>query len=238
MTAGRPRGTGKRSGARGERVRVKDARRRGPSSVRWLERQLSDPYVAEARRQGYRSRAAFKLMELDDRFGLLRPGMRLIDLGAAPGGWTQVAVERVHAGPGAGKRKGRVVAIDLLPMDPVPGATILSLDFLAADAPALIEEALGGAADAVLSDMATPATGHAPTDHLRVMALAEAAHEFARKVLAPGGAFVAKVLKGGAERGLLAALKRDFAEVRHAKPPSSRPESSEVYVVARGFRGT
>jgi 23S rRNA (uridine2552-2'-O)-methyltransferase len=222
-------GKGAPTAARPKAVRVRAAGRT-PSSKEWLERQLNDPYVAEAKRRGYRSRAAFKLLELDERFHLLRRGGRVVDLGAAPGGWTQVAAARVGAA-------GRVVGVDLLPMEGVPGALLLELDFLAEAAPAAIQRALAGPADLVLSDMAAPATGHAATDHVRVMALAEAAHAFAREVLAPGGAFVAKVFQGGTERGLLAALKRDFAAVRHAKPPASRPESAEVYVVAQGFRG-
>jgi len=212
--------------------RVKTAARRTPSSAKWLARQLNDPYVQRARREGYRSRAAFKLLELDQRFRLLRPGARVVDLGAAPGGWTQVAVARVKA-----PERGRVVAVDCLPMQPVNGATVLTLDFLAPDAPAAVAAALGGKADLVLSDMAAPATGHAATDHLRIVALAEAAYAFARSVLAPGGAFVAKVYQGGSEAALLAGLKRDFATVRHAKPPASRAESAELYVVAQGFRG-
>jgi len=222
------------AGGRGVKVRVKTARRRSTSSTRWLERQLNDPYVAEAKRRGYRSRAAFKLLQLDDRFRFLRLGARVVDLGAAPGGWTQVAVERVSP---PGRPGGKVVAIDILEMAPVPGATVLRGDFLAEDAPGRIRAALGGQADVVLSDMAAPTTGHAGTDHLRIMALAEAAYAFAAEVLAPGGVFVAKVFQGGAERELLAALKRDFAEVRHVKPPASRAESAEVYVVALGFRG-
>jgi len=212
--------------------RVKTAARRTPSSTKWLARQLNDPYVARARREGYRSRAAFKLLELDERFRLLRPGTRVVDLGAAPGGWTQVAVARVKA-----PRQGRVVAVDLAAMQPVGGATVLTLDFLAPEAPAAIASALEGQADLVLSDMAAPATGHAATDHLRIVALAEAAYAFAKFVLAPGGAFVAKVYQGGSESELLAALKLDFATVRHAKPPASRAESAELYVVAQGFRG-
>ena len=234
---------GRRSGGRGRRgaptatrapaVRVKTARRRSASSTRWLERQLNDPYVAEARRLGYRSRAAFKLIELDDRFRFLKPGARVVDLGAAPGGWTQVAAARVRADTG----KGKVVAIDLLPMDALPGATLITRDFLEAGAPAAIREALGGKADLVLSDMAAPATGHAATDHRRIMALAEAAYAFAAEVLAPGGAFVCKVLQGGTERALLDALKAAFESARHVKPPASRSESAELYVVALGFRG-
>ena len=219
--------------ARPAAVRVKSTSGRSASSTQWLERQLNDPYVSEAKRQGYRSRAAFKLLQLDDRFHVLKPGTRVVDLGCAPGGWTQVASARVKAEAG----KGRVVGIDLLPTDPVPGAILLRDDFLAAAAPDALRAALGGAADVVLSDMAAPATGHAPTDHRRVMALAEAAYDFARAVLAPGGSFIAKVLQGGGERALLAAMKSDFATVRHAKPPASRAESAELYVVAQGFRG-
>ena len=221
-------------GARRQRaVRVKTAKQRSPSSTAWLARQLNDPYVAEAKRLGYRSRAAFKLIELDDRFHVLKRGARVVDLGAAPGGWTQVAAARIGAVDG----KGRIVALDILAMEPVPCAAVLQHDFLAPDAPAQITAALGGPADLVLSDMAQPATGHAATDHLRIVALAEAAYDFAQDVLAPGGAFIAKVFQGGAEGALLAALKRDFASVRHAKPPASRAESAEVYVVAQGFKG-
>jgi 23S rRNA (uridine2552-2'-O)-methyltransferase len=220
-------------GARKLTVRVKTAGKRTPSSARWLERQLNDPYVAEAKRLGYRSRAAFKLAQLDDRFGLIKPGARVVDLGAAPGGWTQVAVERSKAREG----RGHVVAIDLSPMEPAEGAEILELDFLDADAPKRLRALLGGPADLVMSDMAAPATGHPQTDHLRIMALAEAAYDFAREVLAPGGAFLAKVLRGGTERQLLDALKRDFATVRHVKPPASRADSAEIYVIAAGFRG-
>jgi 23S rRNA (uridine2552-2'-O)-methyltransferase len=221
------------TGGRAPAVRVKTARRRSASSTHWLERQLNDPYVAEARRLGYRSRAAFKLLELDDRFRLLKPGARVVDLGAAPGGWTQAAVARTRAEAG----QGRVVGIDLLPMDPVPGAALLHMDFLADAAPEAIKAALGGPADLVLSDMAAPTTGHAATDHMCIVALAEAAYAFAREVLAPGGGFLAKVFQGGTERALLESLRRDFQSVRHAKPPASRAESAEVYVVAQGFRG-
>jgi len=213
-------------------VRVKTAKQRTPSSAAWLARQLNDPYVAEARRLGYRSRAAFKLIELDDRFQLLKRGSRVVDLGAAPGGWTQVAAAR----SGASEGRGALVAVDVAPMDPVAGAQVLRLDFLDLGAPQAIAAALGGAADLVLSDMAQPATGHAATDHRRIVALAEAAYDFAASILAPGGSFVAKVFQGGAEIDLLAALKRDFARVRHAKPPASRAESAEVYVVAQGFK--
>lgn len=220
---------------RGERtlkVRVKKPRSRSHSSQLWLERQLNDPYVARAKREGYRSRAAFKLAEIDDKHRFLKAGGRVVDLGAAPGGWSQVAAARVGA-PG----KGRVVAIDILEMDPVPGVDFLALDFLAADAPERLKALLGGPADVVLSDMAANATGHKRTDHLKIMALAEAAAEFAREVLAPGGAFLAKVLQGGTETALLAALKRDFAAVRHVKPQASRADSAELYLLATGFRG-
>jgi 23S rRNA (uridine2552-2'-O)-methyltransferase len=214
-------------------VRIKTAASRKQSSTLWLERQLNDPYVSEAKRLGYRSRAAFKILQLDDRFHFLKPGARIIDLGCAPGGWTQVAVSRTKAEAG----RGRVVGIDYLATDPIAGATLLQLDFLDDKAPAALREALGGAADVVLSDMAAPTTGHAATDHVRIVALAETAYSFAREVLAPGGTFVAKVFQGGTEGQLLADLKRDFTSVRHAKPPASRAESAEVYVVAQGFRG-
>jgi 23S rRNA (uridine2552-2'-O)-methyltransferase len=212
--------------------RVKTAKKRRLSSTLWLQRQLNDPYVAEAKRQGYRSRAAFKLIQLDDRFRFLGPGKRVLDLGAAPGGWTQVAVGRVKAQEG----RGQVVGLDVLEMEPVPGSTLLLADFLDESTPARIKQALGGPVDVVLSDMAAPATGHAATDHLRIVALCEAAFLLAEEVLAPGGTFVAKVFQGGAEGELLAALKRRFASVRHAKPPASRSESAETYVVAMGFR--
>ena len=202
------------------------------ASRRWLERQLNDPYVARARREGLRSRAAFKLMEIDDRAKLLKPGAKVVDLGAAPGGWSQVAAKRVRAGNG-----GRVVAIDLLAMDPLPGVDFLQLDFLDPDAPERLKALLGGAADVVLTDMAANATGHRATDHLKIMGLAEAAAEFAREVLKPGGAFLAKVLQGGTEVELLASLKRDFASVKHVKPAASRSDSAELYVLATGFRG-
>ncbi|OWJ68253.1 RlmE family RNA methyltransferase [Inquilinus limosus] len=217
-------------GSRGLTVRVKTAKQRTPSSTRWLERQLNDPYVAEAKRLGYRSRAAFKLVQLDDKLGLLRRGMRVVDLGCAPGGWVQVALERV--GP-----QGKVVGIDYLGMDPVPGATILELDFLDPTAPDRLKAALAGPADLVLSDMAAPTVGHPATDHLRIMALAETAADFALDVLVPGGAFVAKLFQGGAEKDLLDILKRNFAKVRHVKPAASRQDSSEVYVVATEFKG-
>jgi 23S rRNA (uridine2552-2'-O)-methyltransferase len=210
-------------------VRAARARRRKPSSTEWLDRQLNDPYVAEARRLGYRSRAAFKLLQLDKRFRLLRRGQHVVDLGCAPGGWTQVAVMQV--GPRVG-----VVGVDLAETAPIAGAILLRGDFRDPDTAAAVATALGVQADLVLSDMAAPATGHAPTDHLRIVALAEDAFAFAATILRPGGAFVAKVLQGGAEGELLTALKRDFAQVRHAKPPASRAESAETYVVAQGFR--
>jgi 23S rRNA (uridine2552-2'-O)-methyltransferase len=211
-------------------VEVRSARPLRPSSRRWLSRQLNDPYVAEARRVGYRSRAAFKLIELDERFRLLRPGQRVADLGCAPGGWAQVAVARVG-------RRGIVVGIDLVETAPLPGATFRRGDVSDPSTPAVLDAALGGLADIVLSDMAPPTIGHAATDHLRIVALAEDAFAVASQILKPGGTFVAKVFQGGAEGALLAALKRDFAELRHAKPPASRAESAETYVVATGFRG-
>jgi len=211
-------------------VRVKTARQRTLSSTLWLQRQLNDPFVAEAKKLGYRSRAAFKLIQLDDKYHFLAPGKRVVDLGCAPGGWCQIAVERVG-------KHGKVVGIDYLEMDVVTGAEIMQLDFLDPSAPGRLKAALDGPADVVLSDMAAPTTGHGPTDHLRVMALAETAYEFAAEVLSPGGTFIAKVFQGGTERGLLDRLKREFTAVRHAKPPASRADSAEVYVVASGFRG-
>ncbi|MCW2248250.1 23S rRNA (uridine2552-2'-O)-methyltransferase [Azospirillum fermentarium] len=224
-----------RPGGRQAAVRVKTAKKRSVSSARWLERQLNDPYVAEAQKRGFRSRAAFKLLQLDDKFRLLAPGRRVVDLGAAPGGWTQVAVERVRSNSSTGG--GQVVGLDILEMDEVPGAITMQADFLDETAPGRLKAALGGPADVVLSDMAAPTTGHAQTDHLRIMGLAEAAYDFAEEVLAPGGAFVCKLFQGGAERDLLDRLKRDFAIVRHAKPAASRADSSETYLVATGFRG-
>jgi 23S rRNA (uridine2552-2'-O)-methyltransferase len=214
--------------------RLKSRKKRTLSSRQWLERQLRDPYVAEAKRRGLRSRAAFKLIEIDDRYHLLRPGARVVDLGAAPGGWTQVAVERVRAGRGG---KGRVVAIDLLAMAPIEGAHLIEADFLEEHAPVLIRDALAGPADVVLSDMAPPSTGHPGADHLRIIGLAETAFAFAADVLTPGGTLLCKVWQGGTEAGLLAEMKRTFRSVRHAKPPASRPDSAELYVVATGFRG-
>jgi 23S rRNA (uridine2552-2'-O)-methyltransferase len=210
------------------KVRVK-SKRKSQSSKLWLERQLNDPYVARARREGYRSRAAFKLIEIDDRHRILKPGGRVVDLGAAPGGWAQVASRRVGA-------QGRVVAIDILAMDEIAGVDFARIDFLDAAAPGRLKSMLGGEADVVLSDMAANATGHRQTDHIKIMALVEAAAEYATEVLKPGGAFLAKVIQGGTEAALLAALKRDFASVRHVKPAASRSDSAELYVLATGFR--
>jgi 23S rRNA (uridine2552-2'-O)-methyltransferase len=228
-------GTG---GQRQLKVRLKTARQRSASSQRWLERQLNDPYVAAAKRQGYRSRAAFKLIEIDDKHRLLRPGARVVDLGAAPGGWSQVAAERVRSVEGPKQSRGQVVAIDLLAMEPIPGVEFLHLDFMDEGAPERLKALLReGRADVVLSDMAAQGTGHTRTDHLRIMGLAEAAVEFACEVLVPGGAFLCKVLLGGTERELLERLKRAFTSVKHIKPPASRAESAELYVLATGFRG-
>ena len=213
----------------GLRTRVKTARGRKIGSTRWLERQLNDPYVKRAKAEGYRSRAAYKLLELDERFKFLKGAGRVVDLGVAPGGWTQVVRQKLP--------KATVVGIDLLPTDPIDGATILLMDFMDDAAPDALKEALGGPADLVLSDMAANTVGHPRTDHLRTMGLVEAALDFAADVLAPGGAFVAKVLAGGADAGLVAELKRRFVTVKHAKPPASRKGSSEWYVVAQGFKG-
>lgn len=221
-----------REGGRSLKTRVKTARKRSLSSTLWLERQLNDPYVARAKREGYRSRAAYKLLEMDDRYHLLKSGGRIVDLGAAPGGWSQVAAERVKAKEG----KGKVVAVDLLDMEPIAGVEFAVKDFNDPDAPEFIKSMLGGDADGVMSDMAANATGHKATDHLRIVALAELAADFACDVLAEGGFFVAKVLQGGTEGQLLARLKRDFATVRHVKPAASRADSAELYVLATGFR--
>jgi 23S rRNA (uridine2552-2'-O)-methyltransferase len=220
-------------GGRDLKVRVKKARGRSLSSKLWLERQLNDPYVARARREGYRSRAAYKLAEIDDKYRFLRPGSRVVDLGAAPGGWSQIAAQRVAAG----ERRGRVVAIDILEMESITGVEFLRLDFLDPAAPERLRTILADGADVVLSDMAANASGHRKTDHLRIMALVETAAEFAGEVLNPGGAFLAKVLQGGAEASLLQTLKRDFTTVRHVKPAASRSGSAELYVLATGFRG-
>ena len=220
-------------GKRPLKVRVKSGKTRSLSSKLWLERQLNDPYVDRARREGFRSRAAYKLAEIDDRHRLLKGGARMVDLGAAPGGWSQVAAKRIGADAG----RGRVIALDFLDMAPIAGVDFVQLDFLDPVAPERIKALLGGPADVVLSDMAANATGHRKTDHIRIMALAEAAAEFAREVLAPGGAFLCKVLQGGTETTLLAALKRDFTSVKHVKPSASRADSAELYLLATGFRG-
>lgn len=221
-------------GPRQLKVRLKTAKQRKPSSQRWLERQLNDPYVAAAKAKGFRSRAAFKLIEIDDKYHLLKPGKRVIDLGAAPGGWSQIAAERVKSIEG----KGQVVAIDLLPVEPVAGATILLLDFMDDSAPGQLKGLLrDGRADIVLSDMAAEGTGHNRTDHLRIIGLAEAAADFACDVLTPGGAFLCKVFQGGTEKELLELLKKSFSTIRHVKPPASRAGSAELYVLATGFRG-
>ncbi len=222
--------TTRKGGApRALKVRVRSGKNRKLSSKLWLERQLNDPYVARAKREGFRSRAAFKLIEIDDKAHILKKGMRVIDLGAAPGGWSQVAVKRVGT-------QGRVVAIDVLPMDAIAGVDFAQLDFLDPSAPDKLKTTLGGPADLVLSDMAANATGHAKTDHLKIMALVETAADFARAILAPGGAFLAKVLQGGTEAALLATLKRDFASVKHVKPAASRSDSAELYLLATGYR--
>jgi 23S rRNA (uridine2552-2'-O)-methyltransferase len=221
------------AGIRTMKVRVKSNGKRTLSQATWLERQLNDPYVARAKREGYRSRAAFKLLEIDDKYHLLRPGQRVIDLGCAPGGWSQIAAVRTNSLNG----KGRVVGIDLLEVEAIPGVELIQIDFMDDAAPARMMEFLGGPADVVLSDMAANTTGHKKTDHLRIIGLVETAIEFARGVLAPGGSFVAKVFQGGMEATLLADLKRDFSGVRHVKPAASRADSSELYVLATGFRG-
>lgn len=217
---------------RQKKVRVRGGKNRSVSSRQWLQRQLNDPYVARAKREGMRSRAAYKLMEIDDKARFLRKGARVVDLGAAPGGWSQIAAQRVGA-----TEQRRVIAIDILAMEPVPGVDFIALDFLDRTAPDKLKDMIGGPADVVLSDMAANATGHARTDHLKIMALVEAAAEFAREVLAPGGAFLAKVLQGGTEAALLASLKRDYKTVKHVKPPASRTDSAELYLLATGFRG-
>jgi 23S rRNA (uridine2552-2'-O)-methyltransferase len=222
-----------REGGRSLKTRVKTARKRSLSSTLWLARQLNDPYVAAAKRDGYRSRAAYKLIEMDERYHLFKPGGRIVDLGAAPGGWSQIAADKVKAKDG----RGKVVGIDLLDMEPISGVTFAVKDFNDEDAPDFVKEMLGGEADGVMSDMAANATGHKQTDHLRIVGLAELAADFALDVLAPGGFFVAKVLQGGTEGQLLARLKRDFATVRHVKPAASRADSAELYVLATGFRG-
>jgi 23S rRNA (uridine2552-2'-O)-methyltransferase len=219
---------------RGElKIRVKTARKRSLASTLWLERQLNDPYVAQAKKDGYRSRAAYKLLEIDQRYHILKPGQRILDLGAAPGGWSQIASKKI----GAGKGRGKIVGIDLLPIDPLAGVDFAVLDFMQPDAPDRLKEMLGGQADLVLSDMAANTTGHKKTDHLRIIAMAELAADFACEVLSDGGAFLAKVFQGGTENDLLARLKTNFASVHHVKPEASRAGSAELYVLAKGFRG-
>jgi 23S rRNA (uridine2552-2'-O)-methyltransferase len=228
-----PAGGSGREGGRALKTRVRTARKRTLSSTLWLERQLNDPYVALAKREGWRSRAAYKLLEMAEKYKLFRPGGRIVDLGAAPGGWSQVAARAVKSAEG----KGRVIGIDLLEIDAIEGVEFKVMDFHDAAAPDRLREWLGGLADGVMSDMAANATGHRKTDHLRIVGLAELAADFAASVLAPGGFFVAKVLQGGSEGDLLARLKRDFAIVRHIKPKASRADSAELYVLATGFRG-
>jgi 23S rRNA (uridine2552-2'-O)-methyltransferase len=220
--------------ARSLKVKLQKTRGRTSSSKLWLERQLNDPYVAAAKREGYRSRAAYKLAEITDKYGLLKPGDVVVDLGAAPGGWSQIAAQRVRASEG----RGAVLALDILPFDAIPGVTLLQQDFSDPSADGILLEVLAGRRpNAVLSDMAAPTTGHRQTDHIRIMGLAEEALAFAVRVLAPGGAFLAKVFQGGSEKSLLDVLKRDFTTVRHIKPKASRSESPELYVLATGFRG-
>lgn len=229
-TKGKNGGLGDVASRRRKAVRVKAKKQRSESSRQWLQRHLNDPYVAAATAEGYRSRAAFKLLQLDEKFGLLKPGQRVVDLGAAPGGWTQVTAKAI------GKKGSKLIALDLLPIQPIEGVSILQMDFTSDDAPEKLKALLGGPADLVLSDMAPNTTGHAATDHIRIMALAEMAAVFALDVLAPGGAFVCKFFQGGAERDILNLLKLHFAKIRHAKPAASRAESSETYLVAQGFR--
>ena len=214
---------------RRQAVRVKAKRTRTESSRRWLQRHLNDPYVAASKEDGYRSRAAYKILQLDEKFNILKPGLRVVDLGAAPGGWSQVVIKKLGG-------KGKLVALDILPMEPIPDVLFLNLDFLTDDAPVKLKKALGGPADLVLSDMAHSTTGHSRTDQIRVLALAEIATHFALEVLTPGGTFVCKLFQGGAEKALLDSLRKHFAKVRHAKPAASRAESSEIYIVAQGFR--
>ncbi len=222
--------TGGSGGSRDLTVRVKTARGRKRSSTQWLQRQLNDPFVQQAKRDGYRSRAAYKLIEIDEKFKLFKPNMKVLDLGAAPGGWSQVAMQKIG-------KKGSIHGIDLLEIEPMAGAEFVQMDFMADDAPDSIKEMIGGQANVVLSDMAANTTGHTPTDHIRIISLCELAYDFAVQVLTPGGAFVCKVLKGGTENDLLKMMKKDFEAVKHAKPQSSRKDSAESYVVAMGFRG-
>ncbi len=231
---------GKNTSGRGQRdlkVKVKTARGRKSSSTRWLQRQLNDPYVKRAQAEGYRGRAAFKIMELDDKFGFLKPGARVVDLGCAPGGWCQVAVPRVNSLGDAGKPQGYILGIDLQEVEPIPGVELHQLDFMEDDADLRVKEWLGGMADVVMSDMAAASSGHKQTDHLRIIALCEAAAYLAFDVLKDGGTFVSKVLAGGAEGELQKILKQRFTKVANVKPPASRSDSSEKFVVATGFRG-
>ena len=225
-------------GDRALKVRVKTAKGRKLSSTRWLQRQLNDPYVLRAKKDGYRGRAAYKILEIDDRFRFLVPGARIVDLGCAPGGWCQVAVHRVNAlGGKSGRARGTVLGVDLQEVEPIAGTDLMQLDFLDEGADYAVKTRIGGQADVVMSDMAAAASGHRATDHIKIMALAETAANFAFDVLAPGGTYVAKVLQGGTEGSLLALLKRSFAKVQHFKPPASRKDSAEMFVVATGFRG-
>jgi len=220
------------------KVRVKTGKGRTVSQKNWLERQLNDPYVHEAKKLGYRSRAAFKLSEIDDKYKFLKPGGRVVDLGAAPGGWSQISAQRVKSVDGVGDKQGKVIAIDMHGMDELPGVVVFKKDFYDEDAPAVLIAALGGEkADVVLSDMASHATGHRQTDHINIIALVEAGYDFARHVLKPGGTYLAKVLRGGTESQLLTLMKKDFATVRHVKPMASRDDSAELFVLATGFRG-
>jgi 23S rRNA (uridine2552-2'-O)-methyltransferase len=228
-----PKKTGKGDGGRELNVRLKHARSHKHSSQLWLERQLNDPYVAKARREGFRSRAVYKLMEIDDKARILKPGQRVLDLGAAPGGWSQLAAKRIQSLEG----RGKVVAIDLLEIDPIPGVDFIQMDFMDDKAPQVLRDMLGGPADVVLSDMAANTIGHRQTDHIRTVALVEAAAAYAMEVLAPGGHFLSKVFQGGTEGQLLSDLKKAFAVVKHVKPPASRKDSVEMYVLAQGFRG-
>ncbi len=231
-TPGKQKGKAKVSG-REMAVRLRTAGKRTTSQQKWLERQLNDPYVAKAKAEGWRSRAAFKFKEIDEKYHLLKPGMRIVDLGCAPGGWCQLAALKV----GSTEANPRVVGIDLLPVDPIPGVKLLEMDFMTPEADERLREELGGLADGVLSDMAANTTGHKKTDHLRIIGLAEGAVAFAREVLAPGGFFLCKLFQGGDTATLINELKRDFATVRHVKPQASRAGSSELYVLATGFRG-
>jgi 23S rRNA (uridine2552-2'-O)-methyltransferase len=229
----KPPSSGNFSGNRGLKTRVKTARKRKPSSTRWLQRQLNDPYVSLAKKEGYRSRAAYKLIELDDKFHFLKAGKTVLDLGAAPGGWTQVAVARVKST----EEKPLVVGVDILPMPSVPSAKVIQLDFMDDSAPEIIRAMIPDGVDVVLSDMAPNTTGHQATDHIRIMALIEAAYPFACEVLKTGGMFACKVFQGGAEKEMLAQMRKDFTSVKHAKPKASRSDSAEMYVVAIGFKG-